>query len=151
MKRSRKYIAYLLIAIMPLSAWASAGAPCAQTMSQIAGSETQAVDPHAHHGSGAASTEHNNHDKNGSAGHASHQASAATDDQSTAEQAPPAECPCCDDCVAMCVLSSCSPVALTNTSATLANSGSETLFAKTDAFRVAPPPHVLFRPPIYSV
>lgn len=143
MKPARKYIAYLLILVMPLSAWASAGIPCTQNTETPSVSETQVVDPHAHHAAGGATIESHSSE---SAGHAGHSAMAASGDEST-----PVDCPCCDDCAAMCVLSSCSPVALTTVSDAMAFNASETLLPQSDAFRVGPAPHVLFRPPIYSV
>jgi len=144
MKSSRKYIAYFLILVMPLSAWASVGTPCAQNTEMPDVSATQMVDPLAHHHDTHSTTAEIQSSE--SAGHAGHSTSAASGDESTL-----ADCPCCDDCAAMCVLTSCAPVALTSGSAALAFNGNETLLPQSDAFRVIRTPDALFRPPIYSV
>ena len=139
----RKTIAYLLVLALPLSAWAAAGTPCTQNSGTDTGGQIGMVDAHAHHDAGPPTSD-------GSVdvleGHAAHHAAADKDSEST-----PAECPCCDGCDTVCVLTSCSPVALSTTSYPTALTGTDTHYLRADAFRDGPPPHVLFRPPIVSV
>lgn len=142
MKSLRKSIAYLLVLTLPLSAWAGGG-PCTQNFSSKSGAEAVIVDAHAHHGADQTS---NNESTGLSNGHPAHHA--AADANTDAGQA---ECSCCDDCESACVLSSCSPVALTTPSGLIDFSGADKHLPSADAFRNGPPPHVLFRPPIVSV
>ena len=144
MKSARKHIACLLILALPWSAWSNSSAPCMEKADTAEAPETTVVDVHVHHPArgNSASGER----ASGSMDHAAHHTSAEFSDRSI-----PTECPCCEDCEAMCVLATYSPVALATRSDDTAPTQSDTLLAQTDAFRVGPPLRVLYRPPIFVV
>lgn len=143
MKFVHKYVAYLLIVVLPLSSWASTEVPCAQIAGTKTAIETAMANTHAdHHATASAANE----SADVSPRHAAHYAAAGGNPDSGA-----AECPCCDDCETACVVSTCSPVALTTPSLPIAFGGADKHLPSADAFRNGPPPHVLFRPPILSV
>jgi hypothetical protein len=143
MNSVRKYIAYLLVLTLPLSAWASGGMPCASSSApETVISSTSSDDPHAHHRSVDHPASHGEHET--MAAHAGHQMT--PNDEST-----PVDCPCCDDCATACVSSGCSLVALATASDVMMFTSSDRHLPSADAFLDGPPPHVLFRPPIFSV
>ena len=58
------------------------------------------------------------------------------------------DCPCCDHCVTMCVMSGCDLAAITAESRGPSRDVDRSSMRPTDLFRVGPAPHPLFRPPI---
>lgn len=128
MNVARKHLIWLLMMALPLSSLAIAAAPCVQDGEPSPAQET-IVDAHAQHGSG----NHGAHD----------QTRDAQDDESAL-----VECPCCDHCVTVCVMSGCGVVAFNADSAGLSLEADSPSVPRTDVFRLGPTPHPLFRPPI---
>ena len=128
MNVARKHVIWLLMMALPLSSLAIAAAPCVQDGEPSPAQET-IVDAHAQHGSG----HHGAHD----------QTRDAQDDESAL-----VECPCCDHCLTMCVMSGCSSAAIASESREFLPDAVSSSISLTDIFRVGPTPHPLFRPPI---
>ncbi len=119
--RARKHIGCLVMLVLFLSSWASAAAPCAQQADASDMSQVVEADHSAHHaGSGSA------------------------------EESDSGDCRCCNDCESMCVMSGCNLVALSGAQDILALNAGYAHFPQVDAFRTGPPPHVLYRPPIFA-
>ena len=121
MIRARKHIGCLVMLVLFLSSWASAAAPCAQQADASDMSKVVEADHSAHHaGSGSA------------------------------EESDSGDCPCCSGCESMCVMSGCTPGVLSSEQDLPALNAGYAHFPQVDAFRSGPPPHVLYRPPIFA-
>ena len=60
----------------------------------------------------------------------------------------PADCPCCDNCATMCVLSGCSPAVMTSGPLEFSIGRDDSGILLAAAMRASPTPRSLFRPPI---
>ena len=138
MNAVREHIICLLLMALPLSSWASPAMPCGQDGEPLPIRET-VVDPHAHHGSTQHGSPARMHDSQDSA---SYHHAAQVDDSA------PVDCPCCNNCATMCVLSGCNPAAITSASLELLLGRDDPGMPLADAFRVSLTPPPLFRPPI---
>ena len=125
---------YILVVTMTLSSWANAASPCDAERS-MDGLEVTAV-AHAHHAS--------SQDVDLRAHH-------FADPYQNSEQgsdALSADCLCCDDCVAVCVLTGVSPLANMSFFVDTLFDTSVRPIPRDVEFRRGPPPQSLFRPPI---
>ena len=104
-----------------------------------AATQMSVVDAHAQHGSAQHGSQSQPQDTQETTSH--HYV--AQDDDSA-----PADCPCCDNCATMCVLSGCGPAAITSVSPEFLLGRDDPGVPLADAFRVSPTPRSLFRPPI---
>lgn len=138
MNAARGHIICLLLMVLPLSSWGSLAMPCGQDGEPLPIRET-VVDTHAHHGSAQLGSPARMQDPQDSAPY--HHATQGDDSALL-------DCPCCNNCATMCVLSGCSPAAITSMSPELLLGRDEPGIPLADAFRVSPTPHSLFRPPI---
>ena len=141
--RLRKYVACLLVLTLPLTAWAGVGAPCEQISDSVVPAQTLARDAHAHHREAA-----------GTGGGEQSRISMDRSAHHGAESSNPSSkngCPCCDGCETPCALSSCSPVAMAIALNAPVFTGGESHARQVDELRAGPFPHVLYRPPIFSV
>ena len=129
----RKSVIYLLVATLPLSSWASSASLCDGERSSAI--EEIEVDAHAHHDS-SENVDHRTH-------HASdtHTRSAEASDAST-------DCPCCDDCVAICTMTAGSLLVSASVLVDSLFNLHDRLILLVVDFRQGPPPQSLFRPPI---
>lgn len=150
MARARKYIAYVLILVLPTSAWAGTSAPCEQVSKPSASTVNALSDPHANH------NRHNpTHGEaemsQGAMDHAGHHVGMNHGNQQQDDNGTPIDCACCDDCAVMCVLSGCGVIAISVSPVVFPNAASTLRLLLADVFRRGPPLHVLYRPPILSV
>lgn len=141
MSRVRKYTAYLLVLNLTLLGWPGAGMTCNPGTGAANASVPALADAHAHHRrisahDAAAGTDHSTH----------HEESGEQADQDR-----PLGCLCCDDCAAMCALSSCSMIAVFAASDVPWVNRAKLRPPPTDALPAGPAPHVLYRPPIVAV
>lgn len=134
----RKKAIWLLLIGLPLSSVADAFGSCVEDSEQPPTQEA-VVDAYARHGS-------SRHDSTVRTQNT--QDSTAHYQIAQGDESAPIDCPCCDHCVSMCVMSGCGVVAISA-------EPSEHLFAvdrpsnpHSDHFRAGPAPHPLFRPPI---
>ena len=128
----RKSVVCLLVLTLSSSSWANAASMCNTERST---KEIEAL-AHAHHDS-AANVEHRvNHD------------SVHHDQNVQGSDAPATECPCCDDCAAVCGATGGSTVASASILVDSVFDGRDRLTPRVVEFLRRPPPQSLFRPPI---
>lgn len=156
MTRARKYTVYVLILVLPISAWAGPGAPCEQVSEPSVLPASAPLNPHANHSRHSPSHDNTSHGEadvsHGTMDHAGHQAGMNHNNQRQGNDDTSSECPCCDDdCAAMCVLSGGGVIAISASPVVFPNAASTLRLLLAEVFRRGPPPHVLYRPPILSV
>ena len=134
----RKGVICLLMAVLPLSSWADTTMPCAHDHEQAA-IQNAPTDGHAHH-----SGSHHPNDSDTTHDAAHRHAPQEVD-------SPTVDCPCCDDCMAVCALSSCSLMAIHGLLGELSFEGFHPSQPQSDAFHVGPTLYSLFRPPIHLI
>ena len=134
----RRHFVCLLLLALPLSSLAGPAVPCIQDNGQPSSRET-VIDA----GTGHGSVHHGSHGQ-------AHDGQEILSDYHAAqgEDSAPVDCPCCDHCVTMCVMSGCGVVATNIDSSDLSLEADGSSVPWTDRFRVGPTPHPLFRPPI---
>lgn len=130
----RKSVVCLLVLILPLSSWANAGLVCDAERSTTV-QETGTI-AHAHH------------DPAGHVEHGVHHDSSIHDQNVRGNDALAKECPCCDDCAALCSATGGSTVANASILVDSLFAGRDQLIPHVVEFRRRPPPQSLFRPPI---
>ena len=138
MNDMRNLVIWLLLIALPVSSLAGGTTSCIQGGEQAPTQKT-VVDAHAQHGGAQHGSQSQPQDAQESTSH--HHV--AQGDGSV-----PVDCPCCDHCVSMCVLSGCSLAAFTAESREASPDVDGLSIRLTDLFRVGPAPHPLFRPPI---
>lgn len=134
----RRHIICILLLVLPLSSLAGVPTSCIQdgepSLAHEVVVDAGALDGGVHHGSRSQTQDEQVT--------ASHQHIAQGDD------AAPVDCPCCDHCVTMCVMSGCGVVTINADSPDLSLDTDGPSVPPPDLFRVGPTPHPLFRPPI---
>lgn len=139
MKAVRKYTVFILAVTLLMPTWLSPAVACVQAAALPATEEAAAAE-RGHHGSAVQHAHPSDADSNAAANHyAAVNVDEALDVDTT--------CPCCGDCVDMCLLSGCSTPALIPFSPNLAFLSSNAHRQFASALRVNPTPHPLFRPP----
>ena len=133
-----RHIICLLLMVLPLSSWASLAMPCGQGGEPVPIRDT-VMETHAHHGGAQLVSPARMQDP---------QDSASFHHAAQGDNSAPVDCPCCDNCATMCVLSGCSPAAITSVSPEFFLRPDDSGIPLADTFRVSPTPHSLFRPPI---
>ena len=128
----RKSVIYLLVVTLPLSLWASVASLCDTERSSAI--EKISVDAHAHHGS----SENVNHQEL--------QVSANIKNANTSGAS--TDCPCCDDCVAICAMTAGSLLVSTSVLVDSLFDAHDRLIPLVVVFHQGPPRQSLFRPPI---
>lgn len=134
----RKLAIWLLFIALPVSSLAGAATSCIHGGEQ-APARVTVIDAHARHGSAQQSSQSQPQDAQETTFH--HHV--AQGDESA-----PSDCPCCDHCVTMCVMSGCGLAVITAESREFSLDVDGSSMRLTDLFRVGPAPHTLFRPPI---
>jgi len=138
MNDMRRPVIWLLLIALSVSSSAGAATSCIRGGEQAA-TQMTVVDAHARH----AIAQHGSHSQPQDAQETtSHQYLVQSDDSV------PADCPCCDNCATMCVLSGCSPAAINSVSLEFLLGRDDPGIPPADASRVSLTPHSLFRPPI---
>ena len=134
----RRHIICLMLMALPLSSQAGAAAPCVQENEPSTAQET-VIDAATRYGR----VHHGSHGQ-------TQDGQEILPDHHVAqgEDSAPVDCPCCDHCVTMCVMSGCGVVAFNADSAGLSLEADSPSIPRTDLFRLGPTPHPLFRPPI---
>ena len=134
----RRHIICLILLALPLSSLAGPAVPCIQDNGQPSTRET-VIDA----GTGHGSVHHGSHSQ-------AHDGQEIPSDYHAeqGEVSAAVDCPCCDDCATICVLSGCNPAAITSVSPGISLGCDDPGIPLADAFRVSPTPHSLFRPPI---
>ena len=138
MNAVRGHIICLLLIVLPLSSWAGLAMPCGQDGEPLPIRQT-VVDTHVHHGSARLGWPARMQDPQDSTSY--HHAAQGDDSV-------PVDCPCCDTCASMCVLSGCGLATITAESRELSLDVDGSSMQLADLFHVGPAPHPLFRPPI---
>ena len=134
----RGHVIFLLLMALPLSSLAGAAAPCIQDNGQ-SGTQETVIDAETGHGR----VHHGSH------GQAQDVQEIVSDhDAAQGADTAPIDCPCCDYCLTMCVMSGCSVAAVNADSRGLSLAADDPSVPRPDFFRVGPTPHPLFRPPI---
>lgn len=134
----RKLAIWSLLIALPVSPLAGAATSCSHGDEWALTQET-VVDAHALHGSAQHGPQSQPQDAQGTTSH--HHVARG-------DEPVPGDCPCCDQCVTMCVMSGCGLAAITAESREPSLDVDSSSIRLTDLFRVGPAPHPLFRPPI---
>ena len=138
MNDMRRPVIWLLLIALSVSSSAGAATSCIRGGEQAA-TQMTIVDTHARHGS----AQHGSHSQPRDA-----QETTSHHDLVQGDDSAPADCPCCDNCATMCVLSGCSPAVITSVSPERLLRRDDPGIPLADAFHLSPTPHPLFRPPI---
>ena len=130
----RKSVVCLLVLILPLSSWTNAASVC------DAGRSTTVQE--------IATVAHAHHDPAGNVEHGVDHHSDRHHQNVQGGDALATECPCCDDCAALCSTTGGSTVANASILVDSLFDGRDQLIPHVVEFRRRPPPQSLFRPPI---
>ncbi len=138
MNDMRKLVIWLLLTALPVSSLAGGTTSCIQGGEQAPTQKT-VVDAHAQHGGAQHGPQNQPQDPQQTTSH--HHVAQGDDSASV-------DCPCCDHCVTMCMMSGCGLATITAESRELSLDVDGSSMRLTDLFHVGPAPHPLFRPPI---
>ena len=134
----RKLAIWLLLIALPVSSLAGAATSFSQGDEQALTQET-VVDADSQHGSVQRGPQSPPQDA---------QQTTSYHHVAQGDESASPDCPCCDHCVTMCVMSGCDLAAITAESRGPSRDVDRSSMRPTDLFRVGPAPHPLFRPPI---